>query len=283
MKRFLSMTVCAAIMLSLTACGSENGSGSTGGDSNTSSSISSQAPTSSESGENINVSEKGEETSVQEQKLPEGATELKLMDGNKATEEEIAKCEKLTDSDSYMYTVNTVFAYPSGTTNNDKKIGNNSSVNKLSEGSKWGDLTVSKAEAAYHDDYNGINAERIACQYLWLKGNLSFKCKAYYSTAANADNQIVLELPEEISKQLPSLSPYTTWDEEGYTDDCVTFLLYPESNELGEKIAERLETSDEAEVTVSADEIKIQYTYFGLMTDGGTWGSLENVTDFEIK
>ena len=263
------ISLCSAILMSLSACDTAGVSENL--DVDTTSPISSP----------VSGTENSEETDSEKSKIPEGAPELVLLDGNKASDNEIVKCTE-SDGDSYLYEVNTVFAYPYGTINADKQIGNSSSISKLSEGSKWGDFTVTKAEAAYYlpTDVPGS----VRCQYLWLKGDISFKCKAYYDNAPFENNdRIVIELPDEISKQLPSLSPYANHYEDDEVDDCLCFMTYPEDGDFGRAIAEKLETEDDVEVTVSADEIKIQYTYFGLQTDGGTWGSLENVINFEIK
>ena len=214
---------------------------------------------------------------------------LVMLDGNRPTEDEIVNLEYdlgggiyHDEMNSALYDVNTVFAYPCGTVNTDKQKGRSPSIVKLSEGSKWGDFTVTKAEAAYYLPADVPGGVRY--QYLWLKGDISFECKAYYSKAAFENNvRIIIELPEEISKMLPSLSPYADFYEDDKVDDCLCFMTYPEDGEFGRAIAEKLETEDEVELTVSADEIKIQYTYFGLQTDGGTWGSLVNINDFEIK
>lgn len=286
-KKIFSVTISAVILLTFSACSGEGASETS--DSGTTAPISSQA---SETYKNAAITadtENSEDTAASASKIPEGAPELVLLDGNKVTEDEIVKCTADLSGGVYhdelnwaLYEVNTVFAYPCGTVNADKQIGSSPSVSKLSAGSKWGDFTVTKAEAAYQ--VPSAVPSNVLCQYLWLKGEISFECKAYYSKAAfENDESIVIELPEEISKKLPSLSPYADHYEDDEVDDCLYFMTYPGDGEFGRAIAEKLETEDEVEVTVSADEIKLQYTYFGLQTDGGTWGSLENVINFEIK
>ena len=285
-KTLLCISICAAILLSLSACSSEGASETP--DSGTAVPVLSQGSETDENAVITSDTEKSDDTTSPKPKVPEGAPELVLLDGNKVTEDEIVKCTAEVgnvysdDLNTASYEVNTVFAYPCGTVNADKEIGSSASIRKLSEGSKYGDFTVTKAEAAYQ--VPSAIPSNVSCQYLWLKGEISFECKAYYSKAAFENNEsIVIELPEEFSKKLPSLSPYDVWSEADDIDDCLCFLTYPEGGELGKAIAEKLELEDEVEVTVYADEIKLQYTYFGLQTDGGTWGSLENVIDYEIK
>lgn len=206
--------------------------------------------------------------------------ELVLLDGNKATDDDIVNTES-TDGDSHIFNVNSVFAYPCGTVNADKEIGNSPSVSKLSEGSKWGDFTVTKAEAAYQ--IPTAVPSNVLCQYLWLKGEISFEGKADYVDAERNNFQIRLEVPEETAKILPSLKPYAKFFEPSLDNDgCREFLLNPNC-ELSKQITEKLQSGEEVTVSVTAEEFEIRYTYFGLVTDGGTLGFFSDVSDFEIK
>lgn len=254
-KILFCISICAALLMSLSAC---SGAGAF---------------------ETSDGEKESDNTSLN-QKIPEGAPELVLLDGNKAEEGEIAKCAK-TDGESYSYEVNTVFAYSCGTANADKKAGDSSSADKLFEGSKWGDFTVTKAEASYI--IPSAAASQVAYQYLWLKGNIGFECKADYVFQERNNLQIKLEIPEETAKTLPSLKPFDNFaDSSDDNDGCREFLLNPDS-ELSKKITEKLEAGEEVTVSLSAEEFEIRYTNFGLMTDGGTIGYLDNVTDYEIK
>ena len=213
---------------------------------------------------------------------------LVMLDGNRPTEDEIVNLEYDLSGDIYhdemnsaLYEVNTVFAYPCGTVNADKQKGRSPSIVKLSEGSKWGDFTVTKAEAAYQ--IPSVAPSNVSYQYLWLKGNISFECKADYIDAERNIFQIRLEVPEETAKILPSIKPYSEFfDPSDDNDGCREFLLDPDC-ELSKQITEKLQSGEEVTVSVTADELEIRYTYYGLVTDGATRGFLKDVIDFEIK
>lgn len=281
-KALLCTLVCAAILLSLSACG--NAEAFTTSDNGTSVPNLSSPSESDEKSAAVSTGENTGGTSS-EQKTPEGAPELVLLDGNKASEDEIVKCtaySESTDGNPYIYEVNTVFAYPFAASNDERNSENGSASAKLNVGSKWGDFTVTKAEASYETPLSAIPGG-IKYQYLGLKGNISFECKADYFSVERNILQIVLELPEEAAKKLPSLRPYYSFlDASDNSDGCRFFVLNPDC-ELSRRITEKLEAGEEFTVSLSAEEFEVRYTYFGLITDGATTGFLDNVTDFEIN
>lgn len=276
-KALLCTSFCTAILLSLSAC--NNAEAFMTSDSGTSvPNLSSPSESDEKSAAVSNSENTGGASS--EQKTPEDASELVLLDGNKASEDEIVKCTAY--DDTYLYEVNTVFAYPCGTLNDERNSENGSASARLNVGSKWEDFTVTKAEAAYETPLSPIPGG-IKYQYLGLKGNISFECKADYFSVERNILQIVLELPEEAAKKLPSLKPYDRFcDASDNSDGCKFFVLNPDC-ELSGKITEKLEAGEEFTVSLSAEEFEVRYTYFGLITDGATTGFLDNVTDFEIN
>lgn len=271
----LASFICGAILLTFAGCGG-TGTGEQYGE-NTS--VSSSVLTSSEAAADSG-SENSEETSLSEQEKPEESTKITMLDGKEPTEAEIVKVDE--SESGRLYTVNAVFAYPFGAPGSDRKPKGKAAPVKLTEGSKWGDFTVSKAESVYKD-YDAF--DEVFCQYLCLKGDISFEGKAYISSNEEGEGpffeHIVLEMPEELYKELPSLARYKGGLERNL--DCTKIFLDPYDFGVGEAVANALENSEELTVSVSADEIRLEYTWFGLVTDGTTTGFFENVTDFEIK
>ncbi len=252
----LASFICGAILLTFAGCGGTGTGEQSGENTSVSSSVSTSSEAAADSG-----SENSEGASLSEQEKPVENTPKITMSGG-----------------SPLFIFDTVFAYPFGTSNDDK-----TDPMELTEGSKWGDFTVTKAESTYRDGQDSFDA--LASQYLWLKGDISFEGKAYISSNEEGEGPffeyIVLEMPEELYKELPSLARYKGGLERNL--DCTKIFLDPYDFGVGEAVANALENSEELTVSVSADEIRLEYTWFGLVTDGGTCGFLENVTDFEIK
>lgn len=159
--------------------------------------------------------------------------------------------------------------------------------------STWNGLEVISASSNYNPSFT------VHAQSLRLSGNITLSGKAEYLMAPDGTTIAGIEiwLDEESLEKLPILTPkyfsnadaFSQYYDEQYVSEVIRFALneYSDENytpdEYYAKIADVLDAKGEATVTVTTDDFILQYTDFGLITDGRTLGLFNNIINLTVE
>ena len=199
-----------------------------------------------------------------------------MLDGNAAPSGDVA------DNDGNNYTLDLCFAVPYGTSEEERDV---SDWKKMMKDSKWNDFTVSEASSGYNTAYYE-SGSLVTFQEVHFEGSITVSASAeYFDEDRGITDIILLTVDKDSLANLPSLKPYfddRTSESEDYTEEKICFTINSES-EYFQQIADRLDAEEEVTVTVTADAFMLQWTDYGLITDGVTNGRFENILELKVN
>lgn len=210
-------------------------------------------------------------------------TPVIMPNGYIAANDNVAKIDDRDGGIQYFYTLDLCLSVPYGTTGKER-VGDNWTV--LEAGSEWKDFTVSEASSGYNiEDYKPKS--RISFQEAHFAGSITVTATAEYLSEDRGITDVIALRADEASRSvLPSLLPYFEYyadeDSHYYSGEAIYFTINSE-NEYFQQIADKLDAGEDFTVTVTADAFMLQWTDYGLVTDGITNGKFENILDFNIN
>lgn len=188
-------------------------------------------------------------------------------------------------SEQGFYTLDLCFAVPYGTAAKER-TGDN--WIRLEAGSEWNGLAVSETSSGYNTKYYVTEPKSLVTfQEARFTGSITLTVTRaeYFSELRGTTDVISLFIDEESRSALPSLYPYfddRECEDDEYSEENICFTISDES-EYFQQIADKIDAGEEFTATVTTDAFMLQWTDFGLMTDGITNGKFENILEFNIN
>lgn len=222
------------------------------------------------------------EVSASQQPMPndndEDMSDVIMLNGN------AAPVDNVIVSDGNIYTLDLCFAVPYGT-DMEERAGDTWTT--LKTDSKWNGFTVSEASSGYDTAYYSNKSKSLVVfQEVHLNGNITVNTSAEYLDKERGITDVIVLSPDEASRSvLPSLYPYfedRTSEYKHYSEEGIYFTINSE-NEYFRQIADKIDAGEDFTVTVTADAFMLQWTDYGLVTDGVTNGRFENILDLSVN
>ena len=157
---------------------------------------------------------------------------------------------------------------------------------RLGTADKWNGLWVSYAQSGLvggGDSYKTADSG-FHHQMINFSGEKTFTGKAaiIYNADGETPENFVLYLDEECGREMPFFPTYNGEANDGY--QSVFFRLYHEDyKDKYEEVGNRLLAGEEVTVTITTDNFMWEYSDYGLVIDGKTWGQFNTILSFEIN
>lgn len=226
---------------------------------------------------------------TQSQDYQTAVSELTLLDGSAASDDEIIsfeKADRFNQSTTDRYTVNVCFCVPFHTPSNKRTAFESGNWVKLKAGSEIKGFTVEKAEASYFQPIESEDGKQPLFlpekleQNVTLKGDFSCTGKAYKDLAPDGGETggIVIELDDSSLKSFFSLKPAlkTTGDYKEFDDtdkyfeseEGMRFYINDETEGF-QQVMDKLSDTENVNVKLEADGFRLRYTFeTGTVYDG---------------
>lgn len=157
---------------------------------------------------------------------------------------------------------------------------------RLGSTDEWNGLWVSYAQSGVvgaGDTYDTAGSG-FHHQMINFTGEKTFTGKAeiIYNADGETPENFALFLDEESGREMPFFPTYHGEENDGYQP--VFFTLYHEDyKDEYEEVGSRLLAGEEVTVTITTDDFMWEYSDYGLVIDGKTWGYFNTILSFEIS